>query len=285
MQLKNNVTATTVNSALTISADTWYRFELEHLLSETVGTLTLRIYVGDSTTISETLSITNEDTIPTSNIRQFGFSDSAANASLTYDFDDIAVNDESGSFQTTWPGPGHVFMLVPNSEVSTSFTPLSGTDNSLMVDDLPGLPDDDTTYNSHATSDGEDRLGLTNLGAEVPSNATIRLVDVYTRARGDSTTGTRQMRLLIWDEGGTQTNGPTSTRNDSTAYAILPIGESLVLDTSGKTKANLDSFDVGYEPLTASTNTIVSAVWANVEWTEAVAGSAPRRGMLMGVYP
>ncbi len=89
------------------------------------------------------------------------------------------------------------------------------------------------------------------------------------------------MRMLIWDEGGTQTNGPTTVLNDSTAFALMGTNDHLVLNTSGKTKANLDSFDVGYEPLTAS-NTFVTAVWVNVEW-KAAAASGSRNLMLLGV--
>lgn len=279
--LTNTVTATAVTSAATVSVDTWYRFELEHVLLDAAGSMTLRIYVGDSTSILETLTISGEDTLNT-NVQGFFFEEAAGSASLTYRFDDIAINDETGSFQTSWPGPGKIYLLAPNAETSTAFTPLSGTDNHLMVDDVPGAPDGDTTYNSHGTANGEDRLGLTALGAEVASNATIRLVDVYGRVRGDGTTATRQMRFLIWDEGGAQTNGPTTALNDSTTFAMASTADHLVLDTSGKTKTNLDSFDVGYEPVTTH-NTFVTAVWVNVEWIEAAATSGAARLGLLGV--
>lgn len=270
IRLTNSITATTHDTSLTVSTDTWYRMELKVVISDT-GSLELRIYDGDSTSPLETVSPGTQDTLST-NVQFFQFKEGTGGARTMY-FDDLAINDSSGSFQTSFPGPGKIYLLTPNTEVSTAFTPLSGTDNSLMVDDVPGTPDDDTTYNSHGTANGEDRLGLTALGAEVTSDATIKLADVYGRVRGDGTTASRQMRFLIWDEGGSQTNGPTTALNDSTAFAVIGTADHLVLDTSGKTKTNLDSFDVGYEPVT-SHNTFVTAVWVNVEWLEAAAAGS-----------
>lgn len=279
--LTNAITTTATTSSAALSVDTLYRFELDHAIADAGGSMVLRFYAGDNDSPIETLTISSEDTLP-SNISQFAFEETAASASITSRFDDIAINDSAGSFQNTAPGKGNIYLLAPNSEVSTSFTPLSGTDNSLMVDDVPGAADDDTTYNSHGTANGEDRLGLTALGAEVGSGDTIVLADVYGRVRGDTTAGTNQMRMLIWDEGGTQTNGPTTNLNDSTAYALMGTNDHLVLNTSGKTKANLDSFDVGYEPTTSS-NTFVTAVWVNVEWKAAAATSGAGKLMLLGV--
>lgn len=278
--LTNAITTTATTSSATLSVDTLYRFELDHAIADAGGSMVLRFYAGDNASPLETLTISSEDTLP-SNVSQFAFEESAVSASITSRFDDIAINDSAGSFQNTAPGKGSIYLLAPNSEVSTSFTPLSGTDNHLMVDDVPGAADDDTTYNSHGTANAEDRLGLTSLGGEVGSGDTIVLADVYGRIRGDTTTGTHNMRMLIWDEGGTQTNGPTTVLNDSTAFALMGTNDHLVLNTSGKTKANLDSFDVGYEPLTAS-NTFVTAVWVNVEW-KAAAASGSRNLMLLGV--
>lgn len=274
IRLTNSITATNHDTTLTVSTNTWYRLELQVVISDT-GSLVLNIYAGDSTSPLETVSPGTQDTLST-NVQGFIFKEATAGARTMY-FDDIAINScaVSGScsgFQESFPGPGKIYLLTPNTEVSASFTPLSGTDNSLMVDDVPGTPDDDTSYNTHATANGEDRLGLTALGAEVTSDAVITLADVYGRVRGTGTTATRQMRFLLWDESSSQTNGPTTTLNDSTAYAVIGTNDHLVFNASGKTKTNFDSFDVGYEPLT-SHDTLVTATWVNVEWIEAPAGS------------
>jgi hypothetical protein len=276
-RVRNRITLVNADGTSSLSLNVWYRIEMRHLISDTVGQIEARLYTGDETTPLETWGIgafsggngTDEDTLPTSVTRVVvGNTDSET---FDYAVDDVAVNDTSGTFQTSWIGPSKFYLLVPNTEVSIGFTPNTGTDNSANVDDVPGAPDDDTTYNSSATADTEDRLGLTALGAEVPSDADIIAVYVYARIRGEGTTASRTCRVLLWDEGGAQTNGPTTPLNDSTAYRIMTTAEHLIYDASGKTKANIDSFDAGYEPL-SNHATRVTALWVNVEWLEAAAG-------------
>lgn len=283
LRLNNAISATNTDGATVLANDTWYRIEFRHLIAESPsGELEMRLYLGDSTTALDTLTITGEDTRPT-DIGNFRFAKGTTGpAGVTFSYDDIAINDDSGTFQNSWCGPGKIAMLVPNTEVTIGFTPLSGTDNSDMVNDLPGAPDDDTSYNTTATDATVDRLGLTALPAEVTADATITLADVYGRMRGDGTTGTRTARVKIWDEGGTLTNGPDSNLIDNTAYRIFTTAEHLVLDTAGKTKANLADFDAGYEETASNDNMFVTALWVNVEWLEAAAASTARHGPLLG---
>src|SRR5690606_30464139 len=65
-------------------------------------------------------------------------------------FDDVAINDTTGSEQNSWPGHGHIRMLLPNGNGSSSEwmgSDGNSTDNYLLVDD-PGssLVDADATY-------------------------------------------------------------------------------------------------------------------------------------------
>lgn len=274
LRLTNSITTTTVTTSNTLSANTWYRLELRYLIDGTAGELELRWYLGDATTPIETISITAEDTL-TTNVAIFYFG-KLTGPVVELRYDDIAINDASGTFQNSWPGPGKTAMLVPNGEGATiQWTPLSGTDNALMVDDLPGAPDDATSYNATSTAGNIDRLTLTNMPAEVPSDATIILADVYGRFGGDATTGSPRARLKLWDEGGTPTDGPDINDVDFNGWpGILSTAEHLVVDTAGKTKANLDSFEVGYEDVTdTAVEQRVTAVWVNVEWLEAVAAT------------
>jgi hypothetical protein len=135
------------------------------------------------------------------------------------------------------------------------------------VDDEPGTPDDASGYNTSSTANNEDRLNVTALPSEVPSDADIILVDVYDRWDGNGTTGTRQGRALLWDESGSQTNGLTHTRCDIAAgnWTIANTAQHIVFDAGTRTKANIESFDVGYEPLN-NAECRVTAIWANVEW-------------------
>jgi hypothetical protein len=283
LRLTNVTTGATADTAGSISVDTWYRLEVRALISNTVGELELRWYLADATTEIETaltIGAANIDTIGADgNYSQLLLQEPAG--ANTFRFDDIAINDNGGTFQNSWPGPGKIYLLKPDGDVSVTWTPTCGANNA-NVDDVPGTPDDATTEVTTGTANNVDRLTLTALGAEVTSDATIKLANVYGRVDGDGTAGTRQMRFKIWDEGGTLTNGPTNNLCNSTSYARAGTSDHLVLDTSGKTKTNLDSFDVGYENLNTA-NCFVTAVWVNVEWLETVAATNPPNGLgLMG---
>lgn len=278
--LNNLVTTTTATTTATLSNNTWYRIEVRHLLSDTVGEIEMRLYNTTDGGLIETISITNEDTLPV-NIQsiQFEKTDSLS----TFSFDDIAWNDTSGSSQTAWPGPGKVYLLVPNADTSVTWeNEAAGAATFTKIDDLPGAPDDATTYNTEIVNlNSTDRFGLTSLGAEVPSNATIVLVAVYARV-GSTQTSTTQMNMKLWDDGGTLTTGPTLNVNVN-GWIKLVNSTYLYFDAAGKTKTNIDSFDIGYENVTdvATRERRVTALWAEVEWNEA--SGARRAFMLMGV--
>lgn len=284
IRLRNVVTTTQVDSTLTVSTGTTYRFELEHTVSDTPGAslgLILRIYVGDSESITETLSILNEDVLPT-NIRYFYWEESAVSSSITYYVDDIAINDESGSPQNSWPGPGNIALLSPNGDTSVAWT-RGGTPaatNWEGVDDVPGTPNDATDYNYDSGSTNSDRLALTNLPGAVGAGDTMVLMDVYGRVSASASSGTFAFR--IWDEGGTDTTGPTMTVS-STSWRIVATDEHQVYNLSGKTKANVDAFSAGYIAQSGAVEKRITALWANVEWKAAAGGSSACTLMLLGV--
>jgi hypothetical protein len=287
LRISNTPTAETTDTSTTISADTWYRVEVRHQISDTTGEIELRLYVGDSTTITETLQFgsDNKDTLGGSAIGRWDFG-KGGTSTVVLSIDDVGINDDAdpgdGS-QMSWLGPGKIYLLKPDGDgATTDFTLTSGTDTFEMVNDVPGNPDDSTTQATSATVGHIDRLTLTALGAEVTADATITLAHVNGRVGGDGTAGTREMRFKIWDEGGTLTNGPTNNLNDTASWTNGPRGSAkLVYNASGKTKSNFDSFEAGYEVISAHT-TNVSALWVNVEWLEA--GSSFERGLsILGV--
>jgi len=254
-------------SSSALSNNTYYVIELKVLLSATVGTVELRI---DGVSIGSLSSI---NTLNGTTLQEFRFSVTTTSGVFpTYNYDDIAINDASGSFQNDWPGLGHIIMSKPGLDGSITWTPNVGSDNFANVDDLPATAaDDDTTYNSSATANDEDRYAITPMPAEIGTDDIIVLVHVWTRIRGEGTTATRQCRSLLWDESLSQTVGPTTNQNDGTAYTNCAVtaggSQALLYDAAGKTKANLDNFSIGAEPVT-SHPTRLTAIWANIEWIE-----------------
>jgi hypothetical protein len=106
VDLNNDVAATSAAGAVALSLNTWYRFELRHLLSDTVGELELRIYLGENTTALETLSLGAQDTMPApSNINSFEVGNRFGAGTLDIYIDDVGVNDSSGGSDNSWLGP------------------------------------------------------------------------------------------------------------------------------------------------------------------------------------
>ncbi len=273
IRLHNQVTSTSTDeTTFDLAVDIWYRIEVRHLLSNTVGELELRHYTGDSTTLDfSALSITGEDTL-NPDIDRISFGHGSTD---THDhfYDDIAINDDGGTFQNTFPGPGKIALQEAASDNSITWERVpTDTTNWDRIDDLPGTPDDSTTYTWEAvTLNSVDRLNAGTLPAEVTSDATITLVDVYGRVGSDQASAAA-MRLKLWEEDATLTNGPT-VATGLNGWRILDADEHLVFDSSGKTKANIESFDFGYENITdvATRARRITALWVNVEWIEAAA--------------
>lgn len=270
--------ATSLGTAV-LATGQWYRFELDVLLSDTVGTVTGRLYSAESTTPLETLSLTSQDTLPGS-IGQAYIG--ALGTSNTCDFylDDIAINDEAGSApHNTSVGPGKISLLTPASDSSVTWERTGGgATNADSVNDEPGTPDD-TMYNSEAvTLNSVDRLNVGTLHAEVPANATMRVVHLYARV-GSNQISAARMQLKMWDEAASLTNGG-SINCETNGWQLLTAAQTIAYDASAKTKANVEAFDFGYENFTddATRPRRVSELWANVEWIEA-AGAAAAPGI------
>lgn len=280
LQIHNVLTSTSTDGSTTLSLNTWYLVELKVVLGDSPnGSVELRLNGSVEALQGST------DTLDGSNgFNKFFLGVSVGglvSASANYDlfFDDFKINDESGSFQNAgYPGDGKIALIKPASDNTITWTRngagCTGTSNADCVDDLPGAADD-VTFNETGSANNVDRLNDTGLPAEVSSDADIILVDVYARFGGTGTTGTRQCRVTFWDEAGTKNDGPTTERCDvaSGTFQLMRIGptnDHLVFNAGTRTKADLDNADsdIGYENVSAHSNRI-SALWANVEWTEA----------------
>jgi hypothetical protein len=78
-------------SATVLTTGTWFRFEAEGTaFNGSAGTLTCRVYTGDSTTVTETLNLTSQTSAATIDTIRFG----KFNGVGTHDqmYDDIAAN-------------------------------------------------------------------------------------------------------------------------------------------------------------------------------------------------
>jgi hypothetical protein len=282
LRVENNVASTTQDGTFTPSTGTWYRIEFDQVISDSAGSGTARIYTADTGTVLDTITLSGGDTVPTDigGIR-FGHSGVAGTSDMY--FDDVVINSSAGVAPfNAQPGDGKIALLKPTSNDTVTWTKTgancSGTTNTDCVDDEPGTPDDASGYNAGSTANSEDRLNSASLPAEVPSDADMISLTVYDRWDGNGTSGTRQGRHLIWDEASAQSNGPTHTRCDVTAgnWSLAATTQITAFNLGTRTKANVESFDLGYEPLN-NNECRVTAIWGNVEWKPAPAVTARRR--------
>lgn len=213
-------------------------------------------------------------------------------------FDDIALNDSTGTTQTTFPGDGYVIELRPNAagDNNAFATQVGGTagsaNNFTRVKEIP--PDAGTTFNGSPTVSTIDDFNVDDTPTLLNSTSTINVVEVGNSYAGSSaaTVAAAQVRLKK-TSGGTVATGTAVTPN-STSYQtnqnavprISPLITYLDPDGAAWTKATLDTAQVGYIISTGNTNQYrVSNVWMVVDYLPgaAPATSSSSTMLMMGV--
>lgn len=265
-----------------ISLNTWHYIELEIVAtSANAQTVTGRLdgTQFDSQSGTSTLPA-NAMTTPYFGIAIDG--NETATSGVIY-FDDVAVNDNTGSFQNTWPGVGSITHQRPAAAGdNNAFTvQVGGTagaaNNYTRVNEV--TPDDATSYNGDITSGDIDdfAVGSTSIGA----SDTVNVVSVGVRYRAAIASAEATFKARIKKtSGGTVSSSagikPTSTTWTTNANAVAKVYPiTLYNDPDGNpwTATTLNSAQIGYTISTTGTNAVdVSTVWMLVDSTPA--GSA-----------
>jgi hypothetical protein len=98
-------------------------------------------------------------------------------------WDDIAINDTSGSEDNSWCGDGRIVLLKPNANGDTNqWTPSSGNNYECVDEGFPA--NDDTDYVTTDTTNQKDLYNLENWS--LPSNSIIKRVWAIARAKKTS---------------------------------------------------------------------------------------------------
>jgi hypothetical protein len=142
-----------------LTDNVWYVIEAHFVCHATNGLV--EVLVNGNTDC-----VYNGNTAPNgANFDHFQIGATSVNSVNTFFyFDDIAVNDTSGNVQNSWIGEGGVYLLKPNSDDTTQWTPSSGTVHYVLVDEVPK----NTTDYIHAQNVGaKDIFGFTDLPPEV----------------------------------------------------------------------------------------------------------------------
>ncbi len=146
-------TGTQIGSAsAALSSSTWYRVEYLCNIGSTSSTGATELRIDGNTVSGTNVSNANLGTTSQSNF-SIGWS-AATISTATILFDDVAVNDTSGTAQNTWPGDGKIVHLWPtgDSAVGTGWTLGTGTAISsngfAAVDNIPPVGVADLTAGS-----------------------------------------------------------------------------------------------------------------------------------------
>ncbi len=271
------------SDSATLSLNTWYMVEL----MQNDGTTTAEARL-DGSSFASSSSITAGNITPISLIR-FGIS--GANVTATAYYDDLAINDTSGSAQTSWPGSGKIVHLRPNAAGdNTNWVALSGS-NFQNVDEV--TPNDSTDHVRAAVQGNIDDYNLDATAGDLDTNATVNVVQVGMRYQGNSATQANNLEFTprfkktasgtvaegvarrpvnaTWrtNEGGTPRNHPITLYQNPDATTI--------------TSSTLDTSQIGVRGTTTGNGTDVTrvtAIWLLVDYTPSAGGAATWPGYI-----
>jgi len=202
----------------------------------------------------------------------------------TWYFDDIAANDNSGSYQNSYPGSGKVACLRPNAAGAYSDGDSGPTPSQNpwdVTDDVP--PNDATDYWIFAANNQDLFMNIeaASVGG-IGAGDTINCVEVWSRQRGET--------ALACDlENGVYVNG-TAYRGSSMAIATTTwstnreyttnepcypwyIAEINPDDSAAWEPSDIDSLQIGSRCVDANPDVWVTAYWCLVDYTPAAPSS------------
>lgn len=287
-------------SAVALATNTWYRIEMEVDNTAAAGshTVTLRV---DGTNV---VSATNRSIATTlTGFRIGGNINNESNTTGEWYWDDIALNNDSGSYQTSWPGSGKIVHMEVDSDGTTTNRGSQGTNWETgpstggtayqQLDESP-TANDATDYitlitNSTAVDSGTGVM-LFNLesssSAGIGASDTITLAAVRARMAG-AATGNFVYRQIIKSGASYLDNAVTfqNTTGWYWDYYLEPRFSVAIAYTdpatgSAWTTSGLDAAEVGVRATDADPDVQISKIILQVEY---VPSAGPTGGGPTGV--
>lgn len=208
----------------------------------------------------------------------FGCAFAASCKSDTW-YDDIAINDSTGSNQTFFPGAGNELLFFPSAagdantwHQGTGKFPIGTTNNFNFVNNFPIATGQTGRWLVASTTVANDFYAVV-ASSTVPAGSTINTVQVLSRhARGAATPGAFKVQIKK-TTGGTIAQGTavTPVAATSTNAAAAPFNPQLTqdLDPDGSawTATTIASMQIGAADTTAGAGAIhLSGVYAYVDY-------------------
>lgn len=271
----------TIGSASSaMSSNTWYRIEYYYDTTGGAGTHIAKARLDGTEFAASTTRTTSSDA--TTNFGANLLSE--ANTAGDWYFDDIAINDNTGSFQNSYPGAGSIVHLRPSAAGDNTSWTSTGTNWSAVSE---VTPNDATSGNRAAFSGNIDDYNIDDTPGAIGSGDTINVVQVGMRFAADNATQSNNAKFKVRfksSSGGTVAEGTETQANSLSTYKTNananPKLPTLTLyqtpDATTLTKSNLDTSQIGVNlTVTSPTSsaTRVSTIWALVDYTPATSGS------------
>jgi hypothetical protein len=194
-------------------------------------------------------------------------------------FDDFAINDNSGSFQNTYPGSAREIHLKPNADGDNSGW--DATSGYLEIDET--TPDDASTIISTGTLDSiqdvnieppaylgtSDPVNLVAVGVRFRMESGLDGADFCLRIKASASGTVEESSSVSYNSLTAVTNAIAAPRNYALTLYDLP-GAS----TTAWTKTDLTTTQIGVRCTTASgTSVQISTLWLLVDFTPATDSS------------
>jgi hypothetical protein len=258
--------ASNVITSKVLTNDQWYRIEISYAYtSKALALYVDGISIGSGTNVNSSVAangyIVGSDLWSANNP-----------ASGEWYFDDLALNDDQGSYQNGFPGDGKVLCLRPNGAGDSAQWTRGGTDSGANWSQCNNTPPNDvTSYVYASTVNYLDMYACVDSGAD--ANAVVKVVEVGGRyARSSATSPTFKFRIIKTGSGTESLsaaivpNASTWKTNANSTPRTSPIVLYLDPDSSAWTKTTLDSMQIGVvETVDQTANVRLSDIWAMVD--------------------
>ena len=270
-----------------ISTATWYRLEMgadQTTLAATACEARLYAASAEATSLWNPSGTANLTAAHTNCYVGLGVS-----GGLTCDiiYDDWACNDNSGSFQNSWPGEGEVIILRPNAAGDNNAWTRGGTDSGANWSQTEEVtPNDVTDYVESNTAEQIDDYNVGATPASMASGDTISAVQVGARLAVSSAVGADPDVVLrikasasgtVEESAAIDVNTTSYFTNDPNIANMLPVLTLYDLpgaSTTAWTKADLDTMQIGIRESVTDTHLArLSAIWVYIDHKPAAAGA------------
>lgn len=259
----------------TLSSGVWYRIELHYDSTLSAGSQVLEARV-DGVNFAASSTLTLQATSYQTSLAGANIGAEAITPAAVLNWDDIAVNDSTGSFQNSWPGDGKIIHLRPNAAGDNTGLTTGVSDNTnhyLNIDEV--TPDDDTSYNQTSSASLIDDYNLDASGLNTYD--TVNVVQVGVRYR-KVTSGTMVFNVRAKaSAGGTveaSSNISSATTTFRTNAEVAPFRYPLTMydlpgaSTTPWTSTELDTAQIGVETVSNTANNWrVTSQWMLVDYT------------------